>query len=288
VTGPPDLGAFTDVDRSAAPEACAGYLDAVRALPAVAEWKERSFALMGLRAGATVADLGCGTGDDVLALALRVAPGGRVLGVDASAAMVREARRRAAGSAGVEIREGDARALDLPDGTLDACRAERVLLHMRDPAVVVAEMARVLAPGGRAVVADPDWGTLAIDAPDPEAGRAVAEAAAGRFLSPRAGRSCRRLLVEAGLADVEVHARTLVTTDGARAEQLFALGDAADRAVAAGLLEAGRAAAWRAGVARRAAEGTLLVAMTAFMAAGRREDPTGAVSAARRGGPGSR
>lgn len=270
MTGPPDLGGFTDVDRAAAPEACAGYLDSVRALPAVAEWKERSFALMGLRPGAVAADLGCGTGEDVVALTERVLPGGRALGVDASAAMVEEARRRTAGRPGVEILRGDVRALDLPDGALDACRAERVLLHMGDPAAVVAEMARVLAPGGRAVVADPDWGTLAIDAPDPEAGRAVAEAAAGRFLSPRAGRSCRRLLIEVGLAGVEVHARTLVTADGGRAEELFALGDAADRAVAAGLLEAERAAAWRAGVARRAAEGTLLVAMTAFMAAGRR------------------
>ncbi len=234
----------------------------------MAEWKERSFALLHPRPGATLLDLGCGTGDDLLPLADRVAPGGRVLGIDASATMVAEARRRVAGRDAVEVREGDARALDLPGASVDGARAERVLLHMDDPAVVVAEMTRVLRPGGRLVVAEPDWGSLVIDAPDPEAGRAVARAAAGRFRSPYAGRTLRRLLIDAGLVEVEVAARTLVIDDPAAAEAVFQLDDAARRAGSEGAITPERAGAWHEGATR--AESRLLMAMTAFMASGRR------------------
>jgi SAM-dependent methyltransferase len=268
VAGPPDLGGFAHVDRAASPDAYADYLDAVRGVGAVADWKRRSFEQLRPRPGAALLDIGCGTGEDAVALARLVAPGGTVTGIDASAAMVAEARRRAAGHARVAFAVGDARHLGVPAGSVDGCRAERVLLHLDDPAEVVAEMARALRAGGRAVVAEPDWGTLVIDAPDPDAARAVAAAAATRFRSPYAGRSLRRLLLGAGLADVEVAARTLVITDPADAEALFGLADAARRAVDDGALTAERAAAWNEAVRTAGPDGGLLVAMTAFMAAG--------------------
>ena len=276
MSGPPELGGFSDVDGTRTPDAYADYLDAVRGVPAVAEWKERSFVALRPRPGAALLDVGCGTGDDVLALAPRVAPGGRVTGVDASAAMIAEARRRAAGriDVDVEFALGDASRLGLPDGSVDGARAERVLLHTGRPADVVVEMARVVRAGGRVVAAEPDWGTLVIDAAgsdyDTDAGRAVAAVAAGRFRSPFVGRTLRRLLIEAGLEAVEVAARTLVVTDRARAEGLFGLTAAARSAVDEGHLSQDRARGWLDGLARAGATGRLLVAMTAFMAAGRR------------------
>lgn len=267
---PPELGGFTDVDGAPAPAALAGYLDAVRGVGAVAEWKRRGLEALRPRPGATIVDLGCGTGEDVAALAAMVAPGGRAVGIDASATMVAEARRRAAGRDDVDFRIGDARAIDLPDGSVDGVRAERVLLHMDDPAAVVAEMVRVTRPGGRVVVAEPDWGTLAIDASGPEAGRAVAAAGAARFRSPFAGRTLRRLLIDAGLHEVEVAARTLVIDDPERAEAVFQIADATRCAVRDGLLDPEAVEEWSAGVAAAGQAGTLLVAMTAFMASGTR------------------
>lgn len=268
--GPPDLGAFADVDATGAAGELARYLDEVRDVPAVAEWKARSLALLDPRPGAELLDVGCGTGEDVLTLAAMVAPGGRVRGVDASASMVAEARRRAGDRDDVTFDLGDARALDLPDASVDGARAERVLLHADRPEGVVAEMARVIRPGGRIVLAEPDWDTLAVDAPGADAGRAVAAAAAARFRSPFVGRTLRRLLLAAGLADVEVAARALVIDDPGRAEAVFQLSAAARLAVGRGLLTDAGAAAWRAGVERAGSEGRLLVAMTAFMASGRR------------------
>lgn len=271
MNGPPEFGGFADVDHTGAADAYAAYLDEVRGVEAVGDWKERSFAALEPRPGAVLLDVGCGTGEDARALAARVAPGGRVIGVDASEAMVVEARRRAAaaGETGVEFLRSDARRLELRDDAVDGARAERVLQHVDEPGAVVAEIARTVRPGGPVVVAEPDWGTLVVDAEDAEAGREVADAAGRRLRSALVGRSLRRLFLDAGLTGVSVGARTLVVTDRERAEMLFDLAGAARHAIADGRLQARRAGSWLDGVSRADAQGRLLVAMTAFMAVGR-------------------
>jgi ubiquinone/menaquinone biosynthesis C-methylase UbiE len=271
VAGPPEFRGFSDVDRTGRAGAYADYLDQVRGLEAVAEWKERSFAALAPRPGAVLLDVGCGTGEDARTLARRVAPGGRAIGVDASEAMVAEARRRAAeaGEEAVEFIRSDVRSLSLPDGAVDGCRAERVLQHIDEPAEAIAEMARVVRPGGGVVAAEPDWGTLVIDSGDPEAAAEVAAAAGRRLRSGLVGRSLRRLFAEAGVVEVTAVARTLVVTERARADALFDLPGGARQAVADGRITADRASAWLDELASAEAEGRLLVAMTAFMAVGR-------------------
>ncbi|HSJ73520.1 MAG TPA: methyltransferase domain-containing protein, partial [Miltoncostaeaceae bacterium] len=246
MAGPPEFTGFSDVDRTGRAGVYADYLDRVRGLEAVAEWKERSFVALAPRPGAVLLDVGCGTGEDARALAQRVAPGGRAIGVDASEAMVAEARRRAAeaGERGVEFLRSDVRSLALPDGAVDGCRAERVLQHVEDPAGAIAEMARVVRPGGSVVAAEPDWGTLVIASRDPEAAAEVAAAACRRLRSGLVGRALRRLFAEAGLAEVAVAGRTLVVTDRARADMLIDLEGAVRRAVDDGRLSARRAASW--------------------------------------------
>lgn len=268
---PPDFGGFSDVDATGGAPDYAGYLDSVRDVGAVAEWKERSFALLELHPGAMVLDVGCGTGDDVRALAARVAPGGRAIGVDASAAMVAEARRRGEG-AGVEFRVSDAVRLELPDASVDAARCERTLQHLDRPAGAVAELARVVRSGGRVVVAEPDWETLVVDPGDAATGREVARAAAGRVRSGRVGRRLRGMLVDAGLAEVEVTARVLIVLGLAQAHMLFDIDGALDEAVAAGRVTSAAASAWREVGARADGRGRHLAAMTAFMAWGRVAD----------------
>lgn len=98
-----------------------------------------------------VADLGCGTGGLVEALAPFVA---RVVGVDSSAAMLQAARKRTAHLANVELKRGAVEALPLDDGSLDAALVVLVLHHLAEPAKALAEVARVLKPGGRALVLD--------------------------------------------------------------------------------------------------------------------------------------
>jgi ubiquinone/menaquinone biosynthesis C-methylase UbiE len=98
-----------------------------------------------------VVDLGCGTGPLTVALAPHVA---RVIGVDQSAAMLRAARRATASFDNVELHEGRLESLPLADATCDAALLVLGLSYVPDPAAVLSEAARVLRPGGRAVVVD--------------------------------------------------------------------------------------------------------------------------------------
>lgn len=98
-----------------------------------------------------VADLGCGTGYLAAELAPHVA---RVVGVDDSPAMLRAARRRTAGFDNVELVKGDLAAVPVGTGTCDAALLVLGLTYVADPAAAVAELARVLKPGGRGVVVD--------------------------------------------------------------------------------------------------------------------------------------
>jgi 2-polyprenyl-3-methyl-5-hydroxy-6-metoxy-1,4-benzoquinol methylase len=96
--------------------------------------------------GWTVGDLGCGTGATAELLAPFVS---RVIAVDESAEMLAAARERLA-ARNVDLRQGALEALPVADGELDAAVLMLVLHHLADPAAVLAEAARALAPGGRA------------------------------------------------------------------------------------------------------------------------------------------
>jgi ArsR family transcriptional regulator len=99
----------------------------------------------------TVGDLGCGTGQVSAALAPFVA---RVIAVDASAAMLQAAKRRLHAIDNVELRRGELEALPIDNGRLDAATLMLVLHHVPEPPRALAEAARVLKPGGRAIVVD--------------------------------------------------------------------------------------------------------------------------------------
>jgi ubiquinone/menaquinone biosynthesis C-methylase UbiE len=99
----------------------------------------------------TVGDLGCGTGHVAAALAPFVA---RVIAVDRSNDMLQAARRRLRESPTVEVRRGELEALPIDDATRDAATLMLVLHHTPDPAVVLADVARTLRPGGRLLVTD--------------------------------------------------------------------------------------------------------------------------------------
>jgi ubiquinone/menaquinone biosynthesis C-methylase UbiE len=91
-----DFG-FDRVDRTVDPSEFVSCLDAVTAHEAVRASKRQTFALMNVRAGHAVLDVGCGAGDDLRSLAELVGPTGRVVGVDNSETMLHQARERTHG-----------------------------------------------------------------------------------------------------------------------------------------------------------------------------------------------
>jgi len=115
-------------------------------------WKRRLVGLAQLGPGQRALDVCCGTGDVALALART---GAQVTGLDFSPEMLAVARRRAqVSNAPVDFVQGDALALPFADATFDAVTIGYGLRNLADFAAGVAEMARVLRPGGRLVVLD--------------------------------------------------------------------------------------------------------------------------------------
>src|SRR5437879_9758152 len=133
---------FSNVDASGDPAALVRYLDDTA--QRLRELKRASYALLDLKPGDAVLDVGCGPASDVLELERVVGPTGRTVGVDVSEAMVEEARRRAtAAGSRAQFEVAPAESLPFPDATFDAVRTERVLMHVADPARAVDEIARV-------------------------------------------------------------------------------------------------------------------------------------------------
>lgn len=103
-----------------------------------------------------VVDVGCGAGIDSLIAARMVGPDGVVIGVDMTPAMLERARRSADEAAldNVTFHEGLAESLPVPDEWADVVISNGVLNLMPDKATALAEMARVLRPGGRLQIGD--------------------------------------------------------------------------------------------------------------------------------------
>ncbi|MFQ5838941.1 MAG: methyltransferase domain-containing protein [Thermoplasmata archaeon] len=114
------------------------------------------FAAEVIRPGDTVLDIGSGSGTDVLYASLKVGPQGKVYGLDFTAAMIEKARSNIVrmGATNVEILEGDATGIPLPNASVDVVTSNGVLNLVPDKAAAFKEILRVLRPGGSLQLAD--------------------------------------------------------------------------------------------------------------------------------------
>ncbi|MFP3989844.1 methyltransferase domain-containing protein [Streptomyces sp. E11-3] len=222
-----------------------GYLDRVAATAIGRSYKQLALDALEVRPGQTVLDLGCGPGTDLGSLAEAATASGTVIGIDASDEMVERAGARTADLPTVEVRRGDIHALPLADDSADRARTDRVLQHVTDPLLALTEARRVLRPGGRLVMAEPDWDSLAIDHPDVELARAYTRHITDKVVRNGViGRQLARLAEEAGFAPPRVIPSTSVFRDAREADAVLGLHRNTERATAAGYLPAESAQPW--------------------------------------------
>ena len=158
-------------------------------------------ALLELKPGETVLDLGSGAGVDVFLAAGQVGPAGRVIGVDMTPEMIERARANATqgGFTNVEFRAGRLEALPLADSTVDAVTSNCVINLVPDKGRVFREIARVLRPGGRLVISD-----IVLDGTLPEAVARDLLAYVGCVAGAMDRRDYFRLVEAAGLGDLRI------------------------------------------------------------------------------------
>ena len=255
---------FSDVDGSGQAEDHAAYLD--RAAARMAERRQRWFEHLRLESGAVVLDAGSGMGEVTAMLADLVGPDGRAVGVDRSAELVARAQERATGRANVEYRVGDLGALPFEDETFDAAYSERVFIHLTDPDAAMRELHRVLRPGGRLVVIDPDFSRAATDADDAELAEILTARLGLEMANFRSGRRLRSQAVLAGFVEVTVEgeARIVVDRDEYRQVAPRPVESRVQELVVEGVIDGERAHAFLADQARREREGRFQVSMVSY------------------------
>jgi SAM-dependent methyltransferase len=171
-------------------------------------------ALLELKPGQTVLDLGSGGGIDVLLSAKRVGPTGRAYGLDMTDEMLALARenQRKAGATNVEFLKGTIEAIPLPDNSVDVIISNCVINLSSDKDAVLREAFRVLKPGGRLAVSD-----VVVRGDVPAEIRRSMELWVGCIAGALEEQEYAGKLRSAGFADVQVEPWRIYKVDDARA-----------------------------------------------------------------------
>jgi len=156
--------------------------------------------VLALRPGEQVLDLGSGPGFLAAEMADEVGPDGAVCGIDPSVAMLALAAGRS--GAAVEYRQAGAGRIPYPDGTFDAVVSTQVFEYLEDVLGALAEVRRVLRPGGRVLVVDTDWDSIVWRSPDDEVTDRVLLAFEQHLADARLPRKLPAALATAGFRDV--------------------------------------------------------------------------------------
>jgi ubiquinone/menaquinone biosynthesis C-methylase UbiE len=206
------LRGFTSSSHGGEFDAYISALESFDQFEQLQELKKLGVERIGVGPGARVLEVGCGFGLQTLRLARRVAPDGSVAGCDLSADFLAEAQRRAQ-AAGLDIAFTQARAEALPyaEHAFEVLWAERVLIYVPDVRQAVSEMRRVLRPGGRAALIEPDISTSTINLED----RALVRRVMGHEADTNVAHGwlpglLRGVLEEVGFREIELATRVVL------------------------------------------------------------------------------
>ncbi len=229
---------FSDVDHQSDPQRWVQCLDDLAQEPLYKRYKAIVLETLHATAGATYLELGCGTGNDAQAVR---SSGAHVVCLDRALTMTREARRRGLPA----VACGEAEALPFDSSAFDGAWADRTFQHLRDPDAALAELVRVLKPGGRIVLADPDYSTQSMNFPDREIASSVLQFRA--LHGQRNGTLAHTMdehLARVGLEHIEVRKQRVDVRDPTALDNVLGLRSWASAALRQGLMSREQVARW--------------------------------------------
>jgi ubiquinone/menaquinone biosynthesis C-methylase UbiE len=191
-------------------------LERTYSTPQIVAQRKQLRAVLQARPGELGLDVGCGPGFLACELAPEVAPGGRIVGIDASRDSIDAAKSRIAANAlgeVVEARIGDAASLDFPSEHFDFVAGVQVYCYVPDVGRAIQEAARVLRRNGRLVILESDWDLCTWESSDPSlTRRMIAARGEAQYAHAHLPRTLHRLLRAAGLTLVDAQVFPILET----------------------------------------------------------------------------
>lgn len=173
-------------------------LEAIHRIPDAIAMRQEVLRVLALRPGERVLDIGSGPGFTTSEMGDAVGPSGWVCGIDLNEPMVAMARARWAAQPWVEFRVEDATRIPFPAGEFDAAVSTQVYEYVHDMTTALAELYRVLRPGGRALILDTDWGSILWHSADPARMERILAAWDEHLADPNLPRTLSPRLKQAG------------------------------------------------------------------------------------------
>ena len=258
------LKGFSSSSHGSEFEAYISALESFDQLEQLQELKKLGVEHIGIGPGARVLEVGCGFGLETLRLARLAAAGGSVAGCDLSADFLAEARRRAqAARLDIAFTQARAEQLPYPDHSFGVLWAERVLIYVPDVRQAVSEMRRVLRPGGRVALIEPDISTSTINLED----RVLVRRVMGHEADTNVAHGwlpglLRGVLDEVGFREIELATRVVVFAPELAASYFAQCGRSA---AAAGVISDAELQAWNAGIQELVARKSLFATVGYFL-----------------------
>lgn len=181
--------------------------------PEIVEQRARTLAVVNATTGENIIDVGCGPGLLAHSLATAVGPTGAVACVDSSAAMIGLAQHRCKDLPNVSCIEADVAKLPFDAASADVLTCMQLLLYVADIKETLAEMYRVLVPGGRLYIMETDWRSAVVHSYDDHLAEKIVSAWDAAVANARLPARLGPMLREAGFESLHTEVIPLLSTD---------------------------------------------------------------------------
>lgn len=187
------------------------FLERVNQLPEVQAYKPLVKQLLQIEPGQTVLDAGCGTGVDSLWMQADLKGTGTLIALDSNPTRVAYTRDRLESAESVirKVEQQNLNQINLEAGSVDRIYCERVLIHAENPQQILTEFYRVLKPGGRVVLVEPDFTGITYKTDLPDIAAKIVAARAGEIRNPAIGNQLENLAENLGFEVEAVQVRNL-------------------------------------------------------------------------------